>query len=557
MRDNYFVYHLHTELSSLVTNIDSVNSYKDYVKLAKQCGMTALAFSEHGNIFDWKNKKDVVERAGMKYVHAIEAYITEKPYFDMEDGQQRPVRDNYHCVLIAKNWDGVKEINRLSSRAFRKKDGHYYYNPRIFFDEFLNISDNIIVTTACIASILSKGSEELKKRYIDFLVEHKDRCFLEIQHHNTESQKEYNKYLYDLSKQTGIRLIAGTDTHCTDDIHAEARVVLQRGKNTYFDGEEGWDLTFKTYPELVECYRVQGVLPEEVYLQAIENTNVVEDMIEPFELDSSFKYPKISKNPEEQLYNSIADKEKIDSIVKEGYTEKEVKDRLKEEYDTMKAVDSCEYILLQKHVTDWCHAHDIWTGPGRGSAASSLILYELGVTEINPLKHDFQFWRFMHKDKYSLADIDLDYAEEDRDRILEYMLKDHMELDNIQTSHIITFNTIALKGAIKDIGRGLGMSIEATQEISDAVHEESVDENKIVTIDQEWRDKYPELFKYVDIVNGVVVSMGSHPSGILVTDRNIEEEIGYCYLKDNEYPVSCLNMKELDSLNFVKFDVLG
>lgn len=132
-----------------------------------------------------------------------------------------------------------------------------------------------------------------------------------------------------------------------------------------------------------------------------------------------------------------------------------------------------------------------------------------------------------------------------------------MELDNIQTSHIITFNTIALKGAIKDIGRGLGMSIEATQEISDAVHEESVDENKIVTIDQEWRDKYPELFKYVDIVNGVVVSMGSHPSGILVTDRNIEEEIGYCYLKDNEYPVSCLNMKELDSLNFVKFDVLG
>lgn len=132
-----------------------------------------------------------------------------------------------------------------------------------------------------------------------------------------------------------------------------------------------------------------------------------------------------------------------------------------------------------------------------------------------------------------------------------------MELENIQTSHIITFNTIALKGAIKDIGRGLGMSIEDTQEISDAVHEESVDENKIVTIDQEWRDKYPELFKYVDIVNGVVVSMGSHPSGILVTDRNIEEEIGYCYLKDNEYPVSCLNMKELDSLNFVKFDVLG
>ena len=130
-------------------------------------------------------------------------------------------------------------------------------------------------------------------------------------------------------------------------------------------------------------------------------------------------------------------------------------------------------------------------------------------------------------------------------------------MPNIYTSHIITFNTIALRGAIKDIGRGLGMSIEETTEISNAVYEVSEDENKITTIDDEWRKKYPELFKYVDLVIGVIVSIGSHPSGILVTDNIIEEEIGSCYIKDNEYPVSCLNMKELDSLNYVKFDVLG
>lgn len=151
----------------------------------------------------------------------------------------------------------------------------------------------------------------------------------------------------------------------------------------------------------------------------------------------------------------------------------------------------------------------------------------------------------------------MDYSEKDRDRLLYFMLHDKLNLDNIQTSHIITFNTIALKGAIKDIGRGLGMSVEETSEISNAVYEKSEDENKVTVIDDVWRKKYPKLFKYVDVVIGTIVSIGSHPSGVLVTDRNIDEEIGICYLSGNEYPVSCLNMKELDSLNFVKFDCLG
>ena len=558
MEEKYLVYHLHTQLSSLITNIDSVNSFNDYIKRAKEYGMTALAFSEHGNVYEWKHKKDAVEKAGMKYIHAIEAYITEKPFWENEDGENVKRRDNYHCVLIAKNYEGVKEINELSSRAFKREDGHFYYNPRIFFDELLNTSKNIIITTACIGGILYKGNEEIKDKFIAFLKENKDRCFLEIQHHDVEYQKEYNKYLYELSKNTGIRLVAGTDTHCLDKIHAEARIILQRAKNTYFSEEEGWDLTFKSYQELVDAYKKQNCLPKEVYLEAINNTNVIEEMVEPFSLDTSFKYPKISDSPNETLKKDVfEDEEKIQSIINEGYKKETVEERLKEEYETIKAVDASEYILLQKHITDWCHKNDIWTGPGRGSAASSLVLYLFNVTEINPLKHGFQFWRFMHKDKYSLADIDLDYSNEDREKVLSYMLKDHLDLDNIQTAHIITFNTIALKGAIKDIGRGLGLSIQETDKISKAVHEEADGENKITVIDKEWREKYPELFKYVDVVIGTVVSMGSHPSGILVTDRDIGKEIGYCYISGNDYPVTALNMKELDSLNFVKFDVLG
>ena len=416
MSDNYFIYHIHTMLSNGTTNIDSVTKYKDYIKKAKECGMTALAFSEHGNIFEWKHKKDDIEKAGMKYVHAIEAYITEKPFWENDTGSKGvefiKKRDNYHCILIARNYEGFKELNRLSSNAFNRDDGHFYYMPRITFDELKNTSDNIIITSACLGGVIAKPENDFKQKVINFFIENSDRCFLEIQHHDVEEQKEYNKYLYDLSKKTGLRLIAGTDTHSLNESHAETRIVLKlaksKNKSSQKSGdtanEEGWDMVFKTYDELVEAYRKQKSLPEEVFLEAIENTNVLESMVEEFTLDTSFKYPKISENPEEKLKEIIYNKDKIKEIVAEGYKEEVVMERLEEEYNTAKAVDSCEYFLLQKHITDWCHEHDIWTGPGRGSAAASLILYIFGTTEINPLKHGFQFWRFMNKDKYSLAD---------------------------------------------------------------------------------------------------------------------------------------------------------
>lgn len=137
--------------------------------------MKALAFSEHGNILNWYEKKTKIEAAGMKYVHAIECYITEQI--------ETKVRDNYHCVLIAKNFDGFKEINKLVTLSSNRKDGHFYYVPRITFEEFLNISDNIVVTSACLGGILHNGNELLQKSYIDYFVKNKDRCFLEIQHH--------------------------------------------------------------------------------------------------------------------------------------------------------------------------------------------------------------------------------------------------------------------------------------------------------------------------------------------------------------------------------------
>lgn len=550
---NYTMYHLHTMLSNAVTNIDSVTNFKQYIEKAKECGMAALAFSEHGSVFEWVHKKDAVEAAGMKYIHAMEAYLTERI---PGEGEEK-IRDNYHCILIARNWEGVKELNVLQGKAFNRQDGHYYYAPRITFDELFATSDNIIVTTACVASALCRGTESAKQTYLNFLLDNKDRCFLEIQHHNTQKQKEYNQYLFRLSEETGLRLIAGTDTHCLDDIHELGRTALQRGKGVHFDDEEGWDLTWKSYWQLVNAYKKQNAIPESAYMTAINNTNVMADMIEPFELDRSFKYAKIYDNGEQVLREKLFAPETIDPIIAEGFTREEITARLEQEIDTFKALGATDFILLEDHIVRWEHSHDMWQGPARGSAASSLALYALGVTEVNPLKYGFYFWRFMDKSKYSLADVDMDNSAKDRDKLKFWMLNDHLDLPNVKTCEIVTFNTIALKGAIRDIGRGLDMPLDEVDMIAKAVHEETVDEDKIVTIDDSWRKKYPELFKYVDIVVGTIVSIGSHPSGVVVSDKNIEEEFGVCYLKDDPYPVSCINMKELDSLNFTKQDALG
>lgn len=550
MSKNYTVYHLHSTASNLSgAGMDSVTNYKDYIKKAKEYGMTSLCFSEHGNFFLYKKKKDAIEQNGMKYIHGIEAYVTESI--------EQQVRDNYHIILIAKNYDGFRELNKLQSRAF-ERNGHYYYAPRILLDDILNTSNNIIVTSSCIGGLLGKGNDEIKEKFLKFMSEHKDRCFLEIQHHNVEKQKEYNLKMLEFHNKYGIPLIAGTDTHCLNSDHEKARKIMQLSKKIIFnDDEDGWDLIFRSYDELVDAYKVQGVLPEDVFLEAIENTNVLAGMVEPINFDLSFKYPKLYENSKDKLYNMIFDENSIMEIVNEGFSKEEVVERLTEEYETFVAVDAVDYILLIKYIIDWAHNKDMWQGPARGSAASSLVLYELGITEVNPLKYGFKFWRFMHKDKYSAADVDTDWAEKDRDRLKEWMLLEKMNLPKIQTAEIITFNTIALKGAIRDVGRGLNMPLEEVDVIAKAVKEVTEDENKYVTIDDSWRKKYPELFRYVDLAQGVFTSVGSHPSGVLVTDEDISEEIGYCYIKGDDYPVSVLDMIELDSRNFVKEDLLG
>lgn len=543
MSNNYVVWHLHSDLSNGVTNVDSVTKYNEYVDYAASLGMKAMAFSEHGCIFEWVHKKQAIEAAGMKYIHAVEVYLTEDN--DANDKH----RDNYHCVLIAKNYDGVKELNKMVSLSFHRDDHHYYYTPRITFDELFATSDNIIITTACLGGVLHKGNNEIKKKFLKFLIANKDRCFLEVQHHDCKDQAEYNKMLYTISKKTGIPLIAGTDTHCLNDEHVEGRKILQKSKNVFFADEDDWDLTFKTYDQLVDAYKKQDALAEDVYLQAIENTNVMANMIEPFELDYTHKYPKLYEDSEAAI------KQKITEGIKKRGVDKypnfdEYKKKIKYELDTYRHNGAIDFLLLEEDYKSALKKQGVSFGYSRGSVSGSIIAYLLGITEVDSIKYHLNFERFMNIERVSLADVDTDWYKGDRYKVREYLFNKK----GLYCCDIITFNTIALKGAIKDVGRALGLSPDETQTISNAVYK---DENKKDVIDDVYIKRYPELFKYVDIVKGTIVSIGNHPAGLVVSPYPVDSWFGLCSTATNANMISQINMKEIDGLNFVKLDVLG
>lgn len=533
--DNYVKIHIHSMLSNGTTNIDSVTNFRDYIAKAKELGMSAICFTEHGNIFEWIHKKEEVEKADMKYIHGIEAYITES----LEDKK----RDNYHCVLIAKNYDGVLELNQLVSDSYNRNDGHFYYMPRILYDNLEKTSDNIIISTACLGGILHKGNDDIRNRFICFLQRNKHRCFLEIQHHIDDGQKEYNKYLKVLSDEIGVPLITGTDTHALNTEHLEGRSILQKSKGVFFTDEESWDLTFKSYDELVTAYEKQGSLSMEVVKEAINNTNVLADMIEEFEIDRTYKYPHLWENPMKTFQNKI-----MQGIKKRGIDKypnyQEYIDRIKHELKAYEHNGAIDFMLLMDDIISWCIENDIMVGYGRGSVNGSVIAWLLGITEMDSIKHNLNFERFMNTERVSLSDIDTDFPPSRIEEVKQYIFSK----TGLYCCDIVTFNTVADKGAIRDVGRALGIPLTEVSTICNSVDNEELYEKS--------RKKYKELFKYVDMIKGTIVSVGSHPCGCVVAPFTITDKFGTFTTSTSNYPISQINMKEIDGLNYVKLDLL-
>lgn len=550
---NYVVYHLHTEDSLL----DSCTNYKLYVDKAVELGQKAIAFSEHGNIYNWIEKKMYCDEHNIKYIHGIECYLTET--------LDEKIRDNYHTVLLAKNYDGVKEINNLIELSTRAD--HYYYKPRITFDEFFALSDNIIKISACLASPLNKLRYELDKPLYrrETGIQYDRLCkkydYFEIQPHiNSEEQKDYNKYLLELSKKYNTPLIMGTDTHSLNAYKAECRSILQLSKRIEFSNEDTFDLTYKSYDELVEMCKKQNCFPIEVYLTAIENTNVMADSIENWELDKRVKYPKSYDNEEYVLKQRIFEMYK-DKVRRGVITnDKRYIDNIKEELRVFKKINMIGFMLFMSELMCWCKENGIPTSPCRGSVGGSTVAYITDIIDVDPVKWNTVFSRFANEDRVEVGDIDVDIAPDQRKLVYQHII-DKFGTD--KTAYILAMGTISDKGTIDDIGRALG--IKWNREHNDGENPYSL--ANVAKIKEEYdinaeatKEKYPELFYYFDGLLGTVVSQSMHPAGIVVSPITLPDNYGVFWGENKEKEkvlILSVNMEEVHECGLVKYDILG
>lgn len=409
--DNYVCYHLHTENSLL----DSCTNYKLYVDKAVALGQRAIAFTEHGNIYNWIEKKMYCDAKGIKYIHGCEIYLTEQ--------LEPKVRDNYHTILLAKNEDGRKELNLLVGMA--TNPDHFYYKPRLSFEEFFNISDNIIKISACLASPLRQypGSlvrtDEMTDEEYQTEVTKKKKVFsdllsaydyYEIQPHvKSREQILYNQFLYKASQEYHKPLIAATDTHSLDEYKQQCRKILLLAKNITFTNEEEFDLTYKSYDELVEMFRQQGSLSMDVILDAINNTNVMADSIEDFQLDPTVKYPRLyPTQKEEELALRKRIVERLKYKLEHGIIKAENLDKYKanilEEMKVFKQIDMTGFMLFMSDLISWCWDNGIPTGFCRGSVGGSTVAFITDIIDLDPVVWNTVFSRFANIDRKEVGD---------------------------------------------------------------------------------------------------------------------------------------------------------
>lgn len=561
--ESYTMFHCHTEYSLL----DSCTKYTDYIELAVRDGAKALSISEHGKPLNWTEKWHACREAGLRYIHSVEIYLTES--------LTEKERDNYHTVLMARNMDGLMELNALVSKSCDKE--HFYYTNRISFDEFLGMSDNIISTSACLASPLNKLPQN-HPRYMELARKY---TFLEVQPHNHPEQIAFNKRLAALSREIGTPLIAGTDTHSSSPYKAECRKVLLSSKHKSYGDEDAFDLTYKTYDELKEMFRVQDSLSESEYMSAIRNTNRLYDMTEEIDLDTSIKYPILygSREEDSKMFTERVERmfrEKIETGIIPAEQVQAFRAAINEEMRVFRKLKMDGFMLSMSELIGWCKSNGMAIGTARGSVGGSRVAYVTDIIDLNPETWRTVFSRFCNEDRVEIGDIDIDCVESDRPAIFQHITS---RFGDDKTARVASFGTIQSKGVIDDVGRHL--SIRWTNEHPNAgvikgthpldggqgYYKDDSSSNpwslpNIARIKNEFdsdpektKKKYPEIFYYYDGLIDTKISQSVHPAGMVISPITLVDNFGV-FDKDGE---NCLflDMENIhDYTGLAKYDFL-
>lgn len=558
MSEHFTHLHVHSEYSLL----DGAITLPKLVDHAKKQGAKALAITDHGNIFGAVKFFQLCKKAGIKPILGMEAYMA-------EDVHERVVdKKYYHLILLVQNEIGYQNLCKLI--AYSYKEG-FYFKPRIDYNILEKHSEGLIVTSAClgghIAQLLKNDQEQLARERINWFLDRfgKDRFYFEVQPEDQEEQIVLNKKLFALSKELGVSCVATTDCHYLNlEDHEAHEIMLAIGTGKRFDDPTRF--SFK------EC-RAYMRSPEEMleifkdYPEAVYNTGKIADMCN-FEFETkklffpNFQTPQ-DKTPEQHFQDLC--RAGLQTLAKNNrFPLEEMQkyhDRLELEMDLIIKMGFVGYFLIVSDFIMWARRNDIPVGPGRGSAAGALVAWCLEITNIDPLKYNLLFERFLNPERISMPDIDIDFCIEGREQVINY-IKEFYGQDKV--CQIITFGTMLTKAVIKDVARALGLPFEESNMITSLVP----DQLKITlkeTLEQEPKlqemiNNNPTIKRIFDVafrLEGVTRHASKHAAGIVITPNPTHEMLPIFIPPKDDAVVAQYAMTELESIGFLKIDLLG
>ena len=548
--------HVHTEYSLL----DGAARIKDVVARAKELGMDSLAITDHGVMYGVIDFYRAARAAGINPVLGCEVYVAPGSRFD-KTAVGRDEDRYYHLVLLAENNTGYANLMKIVSRAFTEG---YYYKPRVDYELLETYHEGIIALSACLAGEvqrnLARGMyEEGKKAALHYeQIFGKGNFFLELQDHGIPEQRTVNQQLMRLSQEIGIDLVATNDVHYTyaeDEKPHDILLCLQTGKKLADEDRmryEGGQYYVKSKEEMAALF---PYAPE-----ALENTQKIADRCH---VEIEFGVTKLPKYDVPDGYTSWEYLQKLchDGLVRcYGEETKGLKERLDYELGIIQKMGYVDYFLIVWDYIKFARDHDIMVGPGRGSAAGSLVAYTLGITQLDPIRYDLLFERFLNPERVSMPDIDVDFCFERRQEVIDYVRRKYGDDCVVQ---IVTFGTLAARGVIRDVGRVLDMPYAQVDTIAKMIPQElNITIDKALGMNPEFRKAYEEqddIHRLIDLakrLEGLPRHTSMHAAGVVISQKDVSEYVPLSRAQDGSI-VAQFTMTTLEELGLLKMDFLG
>jgi DNA polymerase-3 subunit alpha len=570
---NYVGLHVHTHYSLF----DGVATPEEYIDRAVELGMPALAITDHGTLSGHRELYRIAKAKGVKPILGVEGYFCADRFDKRAKAERTEPTDMVynHIILLAKNQLGLENLNKINEIAWTEG---YFNKPRFDFEVLEKYSEGIIVLSGCLSGIIAKALEhgeyaQAKKHIEWFKRVFKDDFYMELMPHNGA---EVNKQLADLADEFKIQTVVTPDCHHVDESQKEIQefkllmnshakvqkdVTYEKSKKQdgmmkrldYLYGEDRqmsfnkFDIHLLSYDEMKVAMESQGIVREDMYINSI----AIADKIEDYDIkDGQNLLPVQYKNPDKELKSLV-----LEGLKVRGFdTNPEYLARLDEELEIIKTKNFGPYFLVVQSMISWAKKEGIMVGPGRGSAAGSLVCYALGITEIDPIEHGLLFFRFINPDRNDFPDIDTDIQDNRREEVKDYLVRQYRHV-----ASIATFLQFKDKGVVRDVARVLDIPLTDVNKVLKLV--DTWDEYCSSKTTAWFREKYPEVEIYGDRLRGRIRGTGIHAAGVVTSKepifRHAPMETRSSTGSNDRIPVVAVDMEEAERIGLIKIDALG